>query len=84
MQGVYNGNCGESVLDHAMTAVGYGAADDMYGTQFINLKNLWGSEWGEAGYMRISRNTAESAGSCGIYKMASYLIFILFSSKLHE
>ncbi|TVU03770.1 hypothetical protein EJB05_50678 [Eragrostis curvula] len=57
--------CGEN-LDHAVTAIGYGTAED--GTQYWLLKNQWGETWGEGGYMRLQMG----AGACGIGKQSSY------------
>ncbi|TVU42098.1 hypothetical protein EJB05_08487, partial [Eragrostis curvula] len=49
--------CGENI-NHAVTAIGYGRADD--GTQYWLLKNQWGETWGEGGYMRLQRGV----GAC--------------------
>ncbi|TVT99654.1 hypothetical protein EJB05_27969 [Eragrostis curvula] len=57
--------CGENI-NHAVTAIGYGRADD--GTQYWLLKNQWGETWGEGGYMRLQRGV----GACGIGKQSSY------------
>ena len=35
------------------------------------VKNSWGTNWGESGYIRIQRNIG-GAGKCGIAKMPSY------------
>ncbi|RCV18194.1 hypothetical protein SETIT_3G280700v2 [Setaria italica] len=67
----YNGgimtgeSCGNN-LNHAVTAVGYGTAED--GSQYWLLKNQWGQNWGEGGYMRLERGT----GACGVAQQASY------------
>ncbi|KAL6662241.1 hypothetical protein ACP70R_000100 [Stipagrostis hirtigluma subsp. patula] len=59
--------CGTN-LNHAVTAVGYGTAED--GSPYWLLKNQWGEGWGEGGYMRLQRG----AGACGVAKQASYPI----------
>merc|ERR1711982_235054 len=38
-------------LNHGVLATGYGS-------NFIKIKNSWGTSWGESGYIRVSRTTA--------------------------
>ncbi|KAL6630498.1 hypothetical protein ACP70R_028571 [Stipagrostis hirtigluma subsp. patula] len=59
--------CG-TVMNHAVLAIGYGAADD--GSQYWLLKNQWGEGWGEGGYMTLERGT----DACGVATMPSYPI----------
>lgn len=58
--------CG-TALNHAMVIVGYTA-------DYWILKNSWGANWGEKGYMRI-KFTPEGAGICGINTQAIYPTF---------
>ncbi|KAG6777443.1 hypothetical protein POTOM_017264 [Populus tomentosa] len=67
--GVFKGDCGTK-LDHAVTAIGYGADSD--GTNYWLLKNSWGTSWGESGYMRMRRGIGSSEGLCGVAMDASY------------
>ncbi|MED6188322.1 putative cellulose expressed protein 1 [Stylosanthes scabra] len=67
--GVFTGDCGTQ-LDHGVTTVGYGADDD--GTEYWIVKNLWGTEWGEEGYIRMKKGIDTSEGLCGIAMDASY------------
>ena len=43
-----------------MTVVGYGT--DGYGWDFWKIKNSWGPQWGEGGYIRLYRGL----GHCGV------------------
>ncbi|KAL1556002.1 cathepsin L [Salvia divinorum] len=67
--GVFTGECGTQ-MNHAVTVVGYGESSE--GMKYWLVKNSWGAEWGENGYVRIQRQIGNMEGLCGIAKWASY------------
>lgn len=68
--GVYKeSKCSSSRLDHAALAVGY-SRSTLKGEYWI-VKNSWGVDWGEKGYIRIAKN---HDNMCGIATVASYPI----------
>jgi C1A family cysteine protease len=59
--------CGTNI-DHGVLAVGYGH-DKETDSDYIIVKNSWGEEWGEKGFIKIG--LTEGAGICGINQQAS-------------
>jgi C1A family cysteine protease len=64
--GVITSNCGQ-VLDHGVLVVGYGT--DSNNTDYWNVKNSWGEDWGMAGYLLIERS---DANLCGVLNQPSF------------
>eukprot|EP01016_Furgasonia_blochmanni_P041578 TRINITY_DN541_c0_g1_i1.p1 TRINITY_DN541_c0_g1~~TRINITY_DN541_c0_g1_i1.p1 ORF type:complete len:352 (+),score=75.44 TRINITY_DN541_c0_g1_i1:116-1171(+) len=62
--------CGTE-LDHGVAVVGYGTDSNTH-KPFWLVKNSWGSDWGDNGYIRILKETGRSEGICGIAKVVSY------------
>ena len=65
--GIVSSGCTQTI-DHAVLAVGYGTDG---GKMYWKLKNSWGTNWGENGYLRLIRKTGRGRTPCGINEYAT-------------
>jgi len=67
--GIYNSkSCSSTRLNHAVTATGYGS---MSGGNYFEVKNSWGSSWGDHGYIYIAR---DGSNMCGVASEGQWVI----------
>ncbi|KAJ3692160.1 hypothetical protein LUZ60_012510 [Juncus effusus] len=71
-EGVFEGPCQSSHLNHFVTLVGYGTDSD--GTKYWIAKNSWGTSWGEEGYVRMQKDVDSVYGLCGLATYPLYPI----------
>jgi KDEL-tailed cysteine endopeptidase len=65
-------SCGTN-LDHGVLAVGYDT--DPTGGDYYNVKNSWGTSWGDKGFIKLARgDKAGNDGQCGILLMSTYVV----------
>ena len=70
-KGIYSDpDCGDQ-LDHGVLLVGYGYDPGLDMNYWI-VKNSWGDNWGEKGYIRMVKGIENPEGQCGIAMDASY------------
>ncbi|RNA42782.1 cathepsin L1-like [Brachionus plicatilis] len=68
----YDPFCTRLNLNHGVTAVGYGVStNSSLNEEYYIVKNSWGEDWGDNGYILMSRNRLNN---CGIASEASYPI----------
>jgi len=64
-KGVFDGCKKDGVLDHAVTLYGYG---EDKGTKYWNIRNSYGPNWGEHGFIRMKRFGNGKEQHCGVDK----------------
>lgn len=60
--GVYSGCKKDAIINHAVVAEGFGEQD---GNKYYLIKNSWGPDWGEEGYIKLHRFDEDNA-HCGV------------------
>lgn len=63
-KGIFDGcsSAGDGVINHAVVAVGYNIEDPL--NSYLNIRNSWGSTWGEKGNIRLRINGGEAKETC--------------------
>lgn len=61
----YDASCATAGINHAVDIVGYGVLNSV---NYWNVRNSWGSSWGDKGYIRMRRGD----NLCSIAKYAHY------------
>lgn len=64
-----------------MLAVGYDNSTDGPDGRYFIVKNSFGEEWGEAGYIRVRMN-GDGFGTCGILDMNPVIPYPAFDTGL--
>nr|AAI70449.1 LOC100127265 protein [Xenopus laevis] len=62
----YDKDCSAEDINHAVLAVGYGTQKK---AKYWIVKNSWGEEWGDKGYILMAK---DKGNACGIANLASY------------
>ena len=67
--GVFDRGCDKSI-DHAVAITGYGVLD---GLPYFNVRNSWGSGWGDGGYIKMLRGiNGNNVNMCRVSSLVFY------------
>lgn len=55
------------VVDHAVSVVGFGRADEPPHEKYWTIRNSWGTDWGENGYARVRRFSEPDDPAKGVF-----------------
>lgn len=55
------------IVDHAVTVIGFGVDEEHDNLPYWIIRNSWGSQWGEEGYARIQRFSADEEQGKGVF-----------------
>jgi len=57
--------CTDRSLNHGVVATGYGFDIDT-GLEFFDIRNSWGSRWGNKGHLKVATIAAKGYAQCGV------------------
>eukprot|EP00933_Yihiella_yeosuensis_P062430 TRINITY_DN65381_c0_g1_i1.p1 TRINITY_DN65381_c0_g1~~TRINITY_DN65381_c0_g1_i1.p1 ORF type:complete len:391 (-),score=88.21 TRINITY_DN65381_c0_g1_i1:71-1243(-) len=83
--GIFDSCSPDAVVNHAVVMLGYGHDKDM-GLDYWLIRNSWGREWGEKGYIRVLRHSTDEgdAGYCGIDKEPEQGVWCMKNNTMKE
>jgi C1A family cysteine protease len=73
----YNSECSNTILDHSVLVVGYGTTAS--GNKYWKVKNSWSAQWGDDGYIYMSR---DRGNNCGIATSTGFPLADIHSNQL--
>ena len=73
-------DCPNGRLNHSVLLVGYGVEK---GTEYFLVKNSWGTNWGDQGYMKII-NKENGLGQSGMFINPIYAVTMLEDLKVED
>jgi cathepsin L len=66
--GVLN-NCDNTTLNHAIAMDGY---DSTANVPYYQVRNSWGTSWGDQGYILLGMTSGNAKGNCGVQQDVDY------------
>jgi len=69
-------NPDKETVNHAVTIVGYGKADESERpdcSEYWLVKNSWGADWGIEGFFKLCMDKTEATKEVGICQVNSYV-----------
>jgi len=75
-EGVFDDvECGKNgIINHGALVVGYGQMED--GGGYWLVKNSWGEDWGDDGYIRLKKDASLDYGTCSISRVMTFPILV--------
>lgn len=73
-----------SEINHGVTGIGFGVSAT--GKEYWIVRNSWGTQWGENGYVRIAANEPDQgdSGICGVLSSPYTAVTNTFGATVFE